>query len=119
MWKKHSENKELMRKSDNVKLTDTREIKEVKDKCDDVKLAEPAGDNKAVAEMEVVTQATGDGSKCTMDKKSSLSGDALHRNLIEKCMAALHLCLSRFPTHYKSLYRLAYVYFYSPYHKVC
>lgn len=52
------------------------------------------------------------------ENKPKLEGAALRKDLIEKCMAALHLCLSRFPTHYKSTYRLAYVYFYSPYHKV-
>ena len=52
------------------------------------------------------------------ETRPRLEGEALRKDLIEKCMAALHLCLSRFPTHYKSTYRLAYVYFYSPYHKV-
>ncbi|XP_061174422.1 calcineurin-binding protein cabin-1-like [Saccostrea echinata] len=50
-------------------------------------------------------------------EKPKLEGTALRKDLIEKCMAALHLCLSRFPTHYKSTYRLAYVYFYSTFHK--
>lgn len=52
------------------------------------------------------------------ETRPRLEGEALRKDLIEKCMAALHLCLSRFPTHYKSTYRLAFVYFYSPYHKV-
>uniref|UniRef100_A0ABM5F2R0 Calcineurin-binding protein cabin-1 isoform X1 n=1 Tax=Pogona vitticeps TaxID=103695 RepID=A0ABM5F2R0_9SAUR len=39
------------------------------------------------------------------------------RFLTEQCIAAFHLCLSRFPQHYKSLYRLAYLYSYSPTHK--
>ena len=30
--------------------------------------------------------------------------------IVKLCMAGLELCLSRFPHHYKSLYRLAYVY---------
>ncbi|KAJ7309748.1 hypothetical protein JRQ81_007813 [Phrynocephalus forsythii] len=37
--------------------------------------------------------------------------------LTEQCIASFHLCLSRFPQHYKSLYRLAYLYAYSPTHK--
>lgn len=52
------------------------------------------------------------------DKDKKLGSGKEHRELIEKCMAALCLCLSRFPTHYKALYRLAYAYLYSPYHKV-
>ncbi|CAC5395083.1 CABIN1 [Mytilus coruscus] len=51
-------------------------------------------------------------------KLSGKTGEQLHKLLIEKCMAALHLCLSRFPTHYKSMYRLADVYVNSPYHKL-
>lgn len=38
--------------------------------------------------------------------------------LTEQCIAAFCLCLSRFPQHYKSLYRLAYLYTYSKTHKV-
>lgn len=56
--------------------------------------------------------------KDTTPKLSGKTGKQLHKLLIEKCMAALHLCLSRFPTHYKSIYRLAEVYVNSPYHKV-
>ncbi|WAR03684.1 CABIN-like protein [Mya arenaria] len=41
----------------------------------------------------------------------------VHQALIEKCKRALELCLQRFPTHYKSNYRLAYLYLHSPYHK--
>ena len=33
-----------------------------------------------------------------------------HR-LIEKCRMAMHLCLSRYSTHYKALYRLAHLYY--------
>ncbi|NXF87047.1 CABIN protein, partial [Eubucco bourcierii] len=37
--------------------------------------------------------------------------------LTEQCIASFCLCLSRFPQHYKSLYRLAYLYTYSSTHK--
>ncbi|XP_063000055.1 calcineurin-binding protein cabin-1 isoform X2 [Elgaria multicarinata webbii] len=37
--------------------------------------------------------------------------------LTEHCVTSFHLCLSRFPQHYKSLYRLAYLYTYSTTHK--
>jgi hypothetical protein len=40
------------------------------------------------------------------------------KTLLDKCVEGLHLCLSRFPTHHKSLYRLAYLYFASDTHKV-
>ncbi len=38
--------------------------------------------------------------------------------LVEMCVGALFLCLSRFPQHYKSLYRLAYFYTNSKTHQV-
>ena len=38
--------------------------------------------------------------------------------LMNMCIEAMALCLNRFPQHYKSLYRLAYIYFHSPDHKV-
>ncbi|XP_036923186.1 calcineurin-binding protein cabin-1 isoform X2 [Sturnira hondurensis] len=37
--------------------------------------------------------------------------------LTEQCVAAFRLCLSRFPQHYKSLYRLAFLYSYSKTHR--
>lgn len=40
------------------------------------------------------------------------------RMLVEMCVRALFLCLSRFPQHYKSLYRLAYFYTNSKSHQV-
>ncbi|KAL4660425.1 calcineurin-binding protein cabin-1 isoform X2 [Arapaima gigas] len=39
------------------------------------------------------------------------------RLLVDMCVRALFLCLSRFPQHYKSLYRLAYLYANSSTHK--
>lgn len=38
--------------------------------------------------------------------------------LTEQCITAFRLCLSRFPQHYKSLYRLAFLYTYSKTHRV-
>lgn len=40
------------------------------------------------------------------------------RMLVDMCVRALFLCLSRFPQHYKSLYRLAYFYSNSHTHQV-
>ena len=40
------------------------------------------------------------------------------RLLVEMCVRALFLCLSRFPQHYKSLYRLAFLYSNSKTHQV-
>lgn len=43
---------------------------------------------------------------------------AAQRELIDVCIHGLEHCLLRFPQHHKSRYRLAYVYYVSPYHKV-
>ncbi|XP_067269100.1 calcineurin-binding protein cabin-1 isoform X2 [Pseudorasbora parva] len=39
------------------------------------------------------------------------------KTLVDVCVRSLFLCLSRFPQHYKSLYRLAHLYSYSKTHK--
>ena len=38
--------------------------------------------------------------------------------LIERCLEAMKLCLTRFPQHYKSLYRMSNAYCIAPTHKV-
>ncbi|XP_078611978.1 calcineurin-binding protein cabin-1-like isoform X1 [Branchiostoma floridae x Branchiostoma japonicum] len=43
--------------------------------------------------------------------------EARRKNLIDLCVQGLHLCLHRFPQHYKSIYRLCHLYFHSPFHK--
>ncbi|XP_072099642.1 calcineurin-binding protein cabin-1 isoform X1 [Mobula birostris] len=74
--------------------------------CDSKKkTTEPSGDMKDTYRLE--------------DLPQSLPGDEREQRwvLIEQCIRALHLCLCRFPQHYKSLYRLAYLYIYSKTHK--
>ncbi|XP_072355223.1 calcineurin-binding protein cabin-1 isoform X3 [Scyliorhinus torazame] len=74
--------------------------------CDSKKKAtDPSGEMKDTYRLE--------------DLPLSLPGDEeeQRRVLTEQCIRALHLCLSRFPQHYKSLYRLAYLYIYSKTHK--
>ena len=44
--------------------------------------------------------------------------EAKKKELMDRCNLALEYCLRRFPQHHKSRYRLAYVYHYSPEHKV-
>ncbi|XP_052827464.1 calcineurin-binding protein cabin-1 [Octopus bimaculoides] len=48
------------------------------------------------------------------DKKSKTEK---HKKLLNMVISALHICLTRFPTHYKALYRLAHLHFYSPFNK--
>ncbi|XP_030074198.1 calcineurin-binding protein cabin-1 isoform X1 [Microcaecilia unicolor] len=55
----------------------------------------------------------------TADYPQSLPVDLADQRtvLTEQCINAFQLCLSRFPQHYKSLYRLAFLYTYSKTHK--
>lgn len=54
------------------------------------------------------------------NKKAPLTEEqqAKKKELMALCIRALEYCLRRFPQHHKSRYRLAYVYYYSPEHKV-
>ncbi|KAL5007713.1 hypothetical protein ScPMuIL_016519 [Solemya velum] len=85
-------------------------------------LSKPA-DGEKTGEQQTVEDQDGPADKLTQDKNGPVtetekrSTDSLHKELIEKCIKALTMCLQRFPTHYKSLYRLANVYYRSPYHK--
>lgn len=53
-------------------------------------------------------------------KRAPLTAEqqAKKKELMDRCNHALEYCLRRFPQHHKSRYRLAYVYYYSPEHKV-
>ncbi|XP_048819840.1 calcineurin-binding protein cabin-1 isoform X5 [Lagopus muta] len=57
----------------------------------------------------------GDGSEFPLGLPADL--EEQRKFLTEQCVASFCLCLSRFPQHYKSLYRLAYLYTYSKTHK--
>uniref|UniRef100_A0A669PZQ2 Calcineurin binding protein 1 n=1 Tax=Phasianus colchicus TaxID=9054 RepID=A0A669PZQ2_PHACC len=57
----------------------------------------------------------GDGSEFPQGLPADL--EEQRKFLTEQCVASFCLCLSRFPQHYKSLYRLAYLYTYSKTHK--
>ncbi|XP_053135173.1 calcineurin-binding protein cabin-1 isoform X2 [Hemicordylus capensis] len=56
---------------------------------------------------------------CTDPFPQSLPADLEEQRkfVTERCVRSLHVCLSRFPQHYKSLYRLASLYTYSRTHK--
>uniref|UniRef100_A0A8C9QU06 Calcineurin-binding protein cabin-1 n=1 Tax=Scleropages formosus TaxID=113540 RepID=A0A8C9QU06_SCLFO len=70
----------------------------------------PAGESKKKAEPAV--ELVPDVPKCLpMDPSEQ------RRLLVDMCVRALFLCLSRFPQHYKSLYRLAYLYANSSTHR--
>jgi hypothetical protein len=62
------------------------------------------------------TQATNDTNLGTDSRPSDV--DARFNQLMNQCIKALELCLARFPQHYKSVYRLAYIHFHSLLFKV-
>ncbi|XP_058014812.1 calcineurin-binding protein cabin-1 isoform X4 [Ahaetulla prasina] len=68
----------------------------------------PPGDSKRPAEP-LCTSQFGQGLPTDLEEQRTF--------LTERCITAFHLCLSRFPQHYKSLYRLACLYACSPTHK--
>lgn len=45
------------------------------------------------------------------DSRSQRDLEVRRHRLVEKCRAAMHLCLSRYSTHYKAIYRLAHLYY--------
>ena len=76
---------------------------------------------------DVTTRATS-AVKSTLEEKRTdkeqlgkrpLSPAFRRLQLLDACIEALHLCLSRFPQHYKSIYRLATIYYKSTQRKVC
>ena len=59
--------------------------------------------------------------KDTGKEKEGESNNATHveeKELLDLCLKGLSLCLKRFPQHFKSLYRMAYVYYHSKDHRV-
>ncbi|CAH2295452.1 calcineurin-binding cabin-1 isoform X2 [Pelobates cultripes] len=61
------------------------------------------------------TELMGEVSECPLSLPEDK--EEQHKVLIEQCTNSFKLCLSRFPQHYKSLYRLAYLYTHSHTHQ--
>ena len=85
--------------------------------------ASSAEESSRTVAMEADDKQAGSEKEQTIDELVAIAMDKspeeIHKNLLEMCFKGVELCLKRFPTHYKSHYRLAYLYVYSPYHKVC
>ena len=52
------------------------------------------------------------------DGECSTTTQVEEKELLDLCLKGLTLCLKRFPQHFKSLYRMAYVYYHSKDHRV-
>jgi len=69
------------------------------------------------ATTSVVTTIT--SASDTVTRRDTADVAVRYQALMEMCIKALGICLARFPQHFKSLYRLAYLYFHSNDFKVC
>ncbi|XP_020833225.1 calcineurin-binding protein cabin-1 isoform X2 [Phascolarctos cinereus] len=57
------------------------------------------------------------GERAELCQRLPTDAEGQRKFLTEQCVASFRLCLSRFPQHYKSLYRLAFLYAHSKTHK--
>ncbi|XP_051829345.1 calcineurin-binding protein cabin-1 isoform X3 [Antechinus flavipes] len=57
------------------------------------------------------------GERGELGQRLPADAEGQRKFLTEQCVASFRLCLSRFPQHYKSLYRLAFLYAHSKTHK--
>ncbi|XP_062500946.1 calcineurin-binding protein cabin-1-like [Corticium candelabrum] len=67
-------------------------------------------------EEEMLVTGEVQSSVSEMSAVSRLSPMERYMMLVGKCLDALHLCVFRYPEHYKSIYRLAYAYSHIPTH---
>uniref|UniRef100_A0A8C5LJ11 Calcineurin-binding protein cabin-1 n=1 Tax=Leptobrachium leishanense TaxID=445787 RepID=A0A8C5LJ11_9ANUR len=68
-----------------------------------------------VGDIRKKTEVVGELSECPQSLPEDK--EEQYKVLIEQCTNSFRLCLSRFPQHYKSLYRLAYLFTYSHTHQ--
>lgn len=83
---------------------------------EEVKGQEGGNNEKADVKMETdQDEAKGEAAKVELKPLDDVSR---FEALMKVCIEGFMLCVSRFPQHYKSLYRLAHIYFHSISHKV-
>lgn len=84
------------------------------------KVVSPAPSSDPVTTSPNTTADPAQGGIAVEKTSASLTAEqqAKKKELMDRCNHALEYCLRRFPQHHKSRYRLAYVYYYSPEHKV-
>ena len=76
--------------------------------------------SEAVSSTADIVAVPAQSSSAVEPKRPPLTEEqqAKKKELMDRCIRALEYCLRRFPQHHKSRYRLAYVFYYSPEHKV-
>lgn len=70
-----------------------------------------ASNSLAGNKIDVVNEVVGDLVNAVCDTVNARSASKVRKQLIEMCLDAIKLCLTRFGAHYKSLYRLAYYHY--------
>lgn len=96
------------------------------DNAEVVKMDETTEANSTTPTSEAVSSTAdtvavpAQSSSAVVPKRPPLTEEqqAKKKELMDRCIHALEYCLRRFPQHHKSRYRLAYVFYYSPEHKV-
>ena len=90
------------------------------DMVEATKAVSPTPSNDAVASSLNTAADSTMGGSVVEEKRAplTLEQQAKKKELMDRCTLALEYCLRRFPQHHKSRYRLAFVYYYSPEHKV-
>ena len=90
------------------------------DMVEATKVVSPAPSNDTVASSLNTAADSTLGGSVVEEKRAPLTVEqqAKKKELMDRCTLALEYCLRRFPQHHKSRYRLAFVYYYSPEHKV-
>lgn len=96
------------------------DIDEDVDMVEATKVDSPTPSSDAVASCPNTATDSTLGGSVVEEKRAPLTVEqqAKKKELMDRCTLALEYCLRRFPQHHKSRYRLAFVYYYSPEHKV-
>ena len=80
---------------------------------------EDRGKDIAREKEEASKITTGEDKDISKEKEGEANTTQVgEKQLLDLCLKGLSLCLKRFPQHFKSLYRMAYVYYHSKDHRV-
>uniref|UniRef100_A0A4X2LET1 Calcineurin-binding protein cabin-1 n=1 Tax=Vombatus ursinus TaxID=29139 RepID=A0A4X2LET1_VOMUR len=80
-------------------------------------VAKPAASTAAPSPWDSKKKGEPLGERAELCQRLPADAEGQRKFLTEQCVASFRLCLSRFPQHYKSLYRLAFLYAHSKTHK--
>ncbi|XP_043924776.1 calcineurin-binding protein cabin-1 isoform X3 [Protopterus annectens] len=121
---------EAVKLDESVEPNIIEELKTLAMQVAELDSSKPVTDSQSQPSSGLSAKTQANSSHCEVKKRTESVGDIpefpssfpvdrkeQHKLLTDWCIVALRLCLNRFPQHYKSLYRLAYLYTYSKTHK--